>query len=161
MIGVRYGMLIVLEASPLRQNRKRIWRCSCDCGGEALVTTGNLRSGNSKSCGCEKKHAWVRAKTTHGQTRGRKTSRVYNSWALMKTRCQNRNFHKHPSYGAVGVTVCERWQKFENFYEDMGNPPDGYTLDRIDPFGNYEPSNCRWADKKTQANNTRKKFIRV
>lgn len=73
---------------------------------------------------------------------------TYKSWSEMKNRC---NSHRKLNY--IGVTYCEEWEKFENFFRDMGERPKGTTLDRIDPYGNYEPSNCRWADNITQENN--------
>ena len=78
---------------------------------------------------------------------------TYKSWSEMKQRCKNPNHSKTDCY--VGVTYCEEWEKFENFYRDMGERPEGTTLDRIDVYGNYEPSNCRWADNHTQATNKR------
>jgi hypothetical protein len=78
---------------------------------------------------------------------------TYKSWSEMKLRCKNPSHSKGNCY--VGVTYCEEWEKFENFYRDMGIRPDKTTLDRIDPHGNYEPSNCRWADIITQENNRR------
>jgi hypothetical protein len=78
---------------------------------------------------------------------------TYKSWSEMKLRCNNPHHSKTDCY--VGVTYCEEWEKFENFFKDMGVRPEGTTLDRIDPRGNYEPSNCRWADIITQENNRR------
>jgi hypothetical protein len=81
---------------------------------------------------------------------------TYGSWAAMKERCTRpqHRFWKH--YGGRGIKVCKRWQKFENFLADMGVRPDGMTLDRINPEGNYTPKNCRWADRYTQRRNRRK-----
>lgn len=87
---------------------------------------------------------------------------LYGLWCGMKTRCYNHNFSQYKDYGGRGITVCDRWRNsFKNFYEDMGDRPEGMTLDRIDNDGNYEPSNCRWATTTTQALNTRKKRIVV
>jgi hypothetical protein len=89
------------------------------------------------------------------------SKRCYNSWEGMHRRCYHQHNAKYKHYGGRGITICKRWHRddpksFENFYRDMGNPPAGLSLDRIDVNGNYEPSNCRWADKITQARSRRK-----
>lgn len=88
---------------------------------------------------------------------GKAYSKEHHIWREMRQRCNNRKAKDYRYYGGQGVTVCERWSKFENFYADMGPKPEGLTLDRINPFGNYEPSNCRWASRMVQAQNTRKR----
>lgn len=90
---------------------------------------------------------------THNQHQ----SRTYRSWSSMKSRCQNPKSTSYKYYGARGVTVCSRWESFENFFEDMGERPEGTSLDRIDPHGNYEPGNCRWATSAEQNRNKRSK----
>lgn len=154
MIGQRFGMLRVVERGG-SYIRKRTWHCVCDCGGKTIATTGNLRSGNTKSCGCEKKAAWIRTRTTHGQSRNRSHTRAYAAWSNMMTRCYNQNDAKYPRWGGRGIRVCKSWHKFENFYADMGDPPKGLSLDRSDNNKGYNPENCRWADAKLQHENRR------
>lgn len=134
-----------------------VYKCICGCGTERLIFKGNLTSGKTKSCGCLKGSVLSKKKTSHGHSRavGRKASRVYNSWSSMITRCKNPNAKSFHNYGGRGIAVCDRWFVFENFLADMGEPREGESLDRIDFNGNYEPSNCRWADKKTQTRNRR------
>jgi hypothetical protein len=91
----------------------------------------------------------------HGHTKIKRTP-TYNSWRAMKQRCLNKNHDKYYNYGALGVKVCKSWLKFENFLKDVGARPKGKTLDRINPNGDYEYNNCRWASNKTQARNKKK-----
>lgn len=84
-------------------------------------------------------------------------TRAWVSWNMMLQRCTNPKRDKYEYYGGRGIKVCERWLTFENFYADMGERPEGWSLDRMDVNGNYEPGNCKWATKKEQANNRRKR----
>ena len=96
---------------------------------------------------------------TNAQKHGYWQTRTYHTWEQMKQRCLNPKATRYPTYGAVGVTVCERWMIFTNFLEDMGERPEGKTLDRINPYGNYEPDNCRWATYKEQVHNRRRNHV--
>lgn len=94
---------------------------------------------------------------THGMSNGRVVgykSRAYGIWQAMKDRCSNSNRADYHCYGGKGISVCDRWLSFVNFYEDMGEPPLTYTLERLDKDADYSPKNCVWADRKTQAANT-------
>jgi len=152
-LGNRYGRLTVIDVAS-DKNGHATWKCLCDCGKVTEVTQSNLRRGNSKSCGCLGREKVTAANTTHGHTVMYSRSATYKAWQSMLQRANNR-----PGY--VHVSVCERWSKFENFLEDMGEVPKGMTLDRFpDQKGNYSPDNCRWATQKQQQNNrTNNKMI--
>jgi hypothetical protein len=160
MLNQRFGRLLVVEKTEKRSSNGNIyWNCLCDCGNYKLTTGTSLKRGHTKSCGCyflEVAAEKGRQKKTHGLTE----SRTYTSWMGMKHRCLNPNNKKFKNYGARGIKVCDRWvNSFENFLADMGEVPAEMTLDRIDVNGNYEPSNCRWANQQTQQNNRRDNVI--
>jgi hypothetical protein len=152
MINEIFGKLVVVEEAGTNNHRKKLWLCRCECGGETKATTGNLRSGNTRSCGCEKREAGGRARRTHGQSgqKGKRT-RAYSTWSNMMTRCYNKTNEKYPRWGGRGITVCQKWHTFEGFYEDMGDPPEDLTLHREDNDGNYCKENCIWATDDIQA----------
>lgn len=152
-IGARYGMTIVLgEAETTTTNRKV--RAICDCGVEFSVAINNLRSGHTKSCGCALNKARA-ALATHGFTRKFCFNRTYSIYRDMRTRCENPKYKKFHLYGGRGIKVCDRWNNFENFLADMGERPEGLSLERNDVNGDYGPNNCRWASSLDQANNKR------
>lgn len=128
------------------------WVCTCVCGGWACLPSKRLlEAPNEVSCGCRARELAAAASTTHGQ-RG---SRTYSIWCGMLSRCRNPKCRDWPDYGGRGITVCERWLKFEAFLQDMGEAPDGMTLDRRENAKGYEPGNCRWATPKQQSRNRR------
>lgn len=137
------GMRFPLETSK-QKKRYGLYECPF-CGNEFKAITGHIKNGKQKSCGCLTK--------PHGLS----NHILYHTWNNMMKRCYNLKRPDYISYGGRGITVCERWQNPINFIEDMfPSFEKGLTLDRIDVHGNYEPDNCRWADRNTQAQNTRK-----
>ncbi len=131
------------------------WICKCECGQFTTVTGHELSCGDTSSCGCIKKEKTASINRTHGMA-GNPT---YRSWQAMKERCFNLENANYPSYGEKGISVCYRWNFFEFFLEDMGERPQGTTLDRINPFDDYKPSNCRWATTEVQSGNRRTNIL--
>lgn len=143
--GQVFGKLTVVEQAGRNKLKKVLWKCRCECGNETVAISGSLVTGNTTSCGC------VIPNFKHG---GWKKS-SYNSWRAMIRRCTIPTDKDYPRYGGRGVSVCPAWMDYRNFAVDMGEPSGNETLDRIDPYGNYELQNCRWASLKTQARNIR------
>lgn len=161
IIGRKFGMLTPIKKSGVTENRETIYQCVCDCGDVVYVKGGNLVSGNSTSCGCNKSKLISEKNSTHGKSKGR----LYQIWSAMKRRCTNPNSKDYKNYGARGIRVCQEWSDDYNRFENW-SMTNGYdnnakygecTIDRINVNGNYEPNNCRWVDMKTQANNKQRK----
>lgn len=139
-----------------------IWLCQCDCGNYGYVDTGSLKAGTSKSCGCYVRERMHKLNYKHG---GR-NDRLYLVWMDMRRRCNDPKGKEYKNYGGRGIKVCEEWENYENFKNwalsngyDKNAKRCQCTLDRIETNGNYEPSNCRWADMVVQANNKRNNII--
>jgi hypothetical protein len=179
--GQRFGRFTVLSFVEINERHKAVWWCRCDCGTAKRVVGSELTFGKTISCGCWRRektadaarartqaaagHHWnqgiVRSAeyramrraraTTHGMTH----TREYSSWTSMLQRCTNPNDPSFANYGGRGITVCDRWRRFENFYEDMGPRPLKHSMDRIDNSLGYFKENCRWAPDSVQAANKR------
>lgn len=154
--GAKFGRLTVNKFTrwlTLSEDQKvSMWDCSCDCGGSIEMRRSYLMTTEIPSCGCYKSEVISQLRTTHGMT----GSPTYISWMKMKERCYLDSYEEKDYYQDRDIKVCDAWlASFESFYEDMGERPDGHTLDRIDPDLGYYKENCRWADLTIQAYNRR------
>ena len=163
LVGMKFGRLTVMDReSPKSKKTKGLWVCKCECGNVIKVNTSDLKSGNTTSCGCKRKETLRQLRTKHGES----NTRLYNVWSDMKKRCYNTKNVDYKNYGGRGITVCDEWMDFQNFYEwaiangyDETAPRGQCTIDRIDVDGCYEPENCRWVDRYIQMNNKRNNRI--
>ena len=154
LTGKRFGKLRVIEEAE-RRNKCITWKCICDCGNILNVSSSNLKSNKTKSCGCYQKQRTKEANIKHGDTR----TRLFMILQAMKARCYNPNNNRYYRYGARGICICDEWLDKENGYLNFkkwalnNGYSDTLTIDRINVDGNYEPANCKWSTNKEQSNN--------
>ena len=141
LTGQVFGRLTVLGRAENQRPGRAMWTCECSCGNTTVVPAPHLTKGETKSCGCLQR--------THGESK----TRTYHIWKVMRQRCRDPKATGYQHYGGRGISVCQRWQDYSAFIQDLGQAPDGLTIDRINNDGDYEPGNCRWVSRKVQGNN--------
>ncbi len=151
--GDRFNRLTTIRFIEMRYNSHQYWLFRCDCGKEKVMSVNSVKNGNAKSCGCLKNETSFLNldQFKHGMTE----TVIYNTWQSMIQRCLNKNHPHYKNWGGRGITVCPEWMEFENFYADMGDRPEGKSLDRIKNNLGYYKSNCQWSTPKEQCNNRR------
>lgn len=165
LTGQKFGRLEVIAFDSINKFHQATWRCKCDCGNECVVSGNCLTQGNTKSCGClndevRRGIGAIPNRTTHGMW----GTRLYRIWKTMRNRCTAPSMPSYKYYGKRGISVCEEWQKFENFFDwaTRSGYSEDLSIERIDVNKGYSPDNCMWADTKQQARNkTDSKFITV
>jgi len=150
--GMRFSNLTIIKESDAiywKKYRKRRVLCLCDCGKATIVLLDYLCNRHTKSCGCIRGNNLTKLNKTHGST----PKRLYGIWGGMLARCRNSNVKSYKYYGGKGVEVCTDWETYENFrsWALSNGYKSNLTIDRINPFGNYEPQNCRWIPRSKQA----------
>ena len=151
--GLRFGRLSVIGLGE-RFSCEPGWICQCDCGGTKTVRGSLLRNGKAKSCGCLRREVTGAKRRSHSMS----STTTFRVWAGMIDRCSRERNSAWKHYGGRGITVCDRWKVFQNFYEDMGECPIGYSIERIDVDSGYSPENCKWIPRNEQPKNTRRTF---
>jgi len=159
LTGKVFNKLTVINRAGSNKFKKALWLCQCECGKESTIIGSALIKGTTTSCGCVKKAGQYNV--IHGHKRVGNTSKAYSVWSNMKSRCSNPILSQYKNYGGRGITVCERWNNFESFLEDMGEPEGGLQIDRIDNDKGYSKDNCRWTTRSVNTRNSRRHMVYV
>jgi hypothetical protein len=133
LVGKKFGLWTVIGKEKNNSRNEWFYQCICECGTQKAIAGSTLKNGRANKC----PHCRVK---THGMS----YTSTFKIWSGILRRCTNSNFKAYKYYGGRGITICDRWLKFEHFLEDMGTRPNGLQIDRINNDGNYEPGNCRW-----------------
>lgn len=166
IIGTRYKLLVITGVNGVNRHGDKVVTARCDCGNNYTGPLAPLRRGTTKSCGCLRRNRMKEMSGVnspnyvHGQGHYKNRTKTYNVWGNMMNRCNNENHPRFWDYGGRGITVCGRWKTFLNFLEDMGEKPEGKSLDRKNNELGYCKENCKWSTPKEQQNNRRFKVLR-
>jgi len=154
MIGNIFGRLTVLSESGRSNDKQKVYLCQCECGNKTTVISGNLKKGNSQSCGCSRRKTCSARMKLYNFKHGQSNTKLWRTWKGMLERTTIVTSTHFNRYGGRGITVCDEWKDFQRFAKDVGEPPShSHSLDRIDNSRGYFPGNVRWATAKEQAHN--------